>query len=362
MEDKPRVFPTPEQIAAANQTGDEIAKKQEEAITSGQVPPGEAVAAAEMARRTAEQLKQREEMLKKKALEESKPENLEMKGEPVYDLKMNEGLSPLSNLDKSYNNPKLTDEYFESISSPQMDQPYDVIPLPSEGKLYANKKGTVKVSFLTTSDENLLTSPNLLQSGRFLEILINRKLLEPGLRYKDLLPGDRDAIMVFLRSTGFGEMYPVTVLDENNKPFETEFDLSTLKIKKLNVDPDSEGLFSFQLPISKSNVKFKLLTVGEEEEVEKMVEFIEKENNLINMSATVILENQIVEIDGNRDRDFIRNFVSNMRLLDGKKLREYVASIECGVDTNVQFKTPGGGSVSRFLPFTIKFFWPDAEL
>jgi hypothetical protein len=30
---------------------------------------------------------------------------------------------------------------------------------------------------MTTADENILTSPNLLQSGEFLEILINRKLL-----------------------------------------------------------------------------------------------------------------------------------------------------------------------------------------
>ena len=39
---------------------------------------------------------------------------------------------------------------------------------------------------MTTADENILTSPNLLQSGEFLEILMNRKILEPGLRYKDL--------------------------------------------------------------------------------------------------------------------------------------------------------------------------------
>jgi hypothetical protein len=48
-----------------------------------------------------------------------------------------------------------------------------------------------------------------------------------------------------------------------------------------------------------------------------------------------------------------------MRLIDSKKLKEYINSIECGVDTNVTFGTPGGGSVTRFLPFTIKFFWPD---
>ena len=41
------------------------------------------------------------------------------------------------------------------------------------------------------------------------EILINRKILEPDLRYEDLLVGDRNAIMIWLRATGYGEMYPV---------------------------------------------------------------------------------------------------------------------------------------------------------
>ena len=101
--------------------------------------------------------------------------------------------------------------YIEILSQPQMNQPYDLIPLPSEGKLYPNKKKRVKLAYLTTADENILTSPNLVESGDFLEILINRKLLEPSLRYKDLLPGDRNAIMIWLRATVYGEMYPVTI-------------------------------------------------------------------------------------------------------------------------------------------------------
>jgi hypothetical protein len=91
----------------------------------------------------------------------------------------------------------------------------------------------------------------------------------------------------------------------------------------------------------------------------KLAQFLKEKNDLVNTEATLILENQIVEIDGNRDKDFISNFIETMRLMDSKKLKAYINSIECGVDTNVTFRTPGGGSVTRFLPFTIKFFWPD---
>jgi len=350
---RPRVFPTPEQIAAANQTGEQIAQEQEQTITSGQVLPGEAAAAEEMARRTAEQLRLREEALKQAELDNQQLNNKEV----TYSSPVS---SPMQNIQKSVttNNNYLLSE----LSQPQMNQPYDIIPLPSDGKLYRNKKGKVKLSYLTAADENILTSPNLLESGDFLEILINRKLLEPDLRYKDLLPGDRDAIMIWLRSTGYGEIYPVTVLDENDKPFETEVDLSSLKFKKLPIEPDGEALFAFQLPVSKSVIKFKLLTIGEIDELEKLAEYLKEQNNLINIENTLLLQNQIVEVNGNRDKDYISDFVDNMRILDSKKLKECISNVTCGVDMNVTFGTPGGGSVTRFLPFTLKFFWPDFEL
>ena len=363
MDNRPKVFPTPEQIASANQTGNEIADMQEQAITSGQVSTSEAAAAAEMARRTYEQLKAREEALRKaesqKEMEVSNSEQFAQYSEgttqqQVYSKPVT---SPMQNLNKEVKSDRAV--RVAEISQPQMNQPYDVIPLPSEGKLYKNKKEKIKVAYLTAADENLLTSPNLLGSDDFLEILINRKLLEYDLRYKDLLPGDRDAIMIWLRSTGYGEMYPVTVLDENDVPFETEIDLSTLKVKNLNVLPDEDGLFTFVLPVSKSVIKFKLLTMGEIDELVKLAQFLKEKNDLVNTDATLILENQIVEVNGNKDKEYISEFIDSMRLMDSKKLKDYINSIECGVDTNVTFGTPGGGSVTRFLPFTIRFFWPD---
>ena len=235
MSDRPKVFPTADQIAAANQTGNEIAKEQEQTITSGQVLPGEAAAAAEMARRTAEQLRLRDEALK---AQEGAQETLNT----VVEVKPNVMKSPMENLKQQV--PVNRDIELAQLSQPQMNQPYDIIPIPSEGKLYKNKKSKIKVSFLTAADENILTSPNLLDSGDFLEILLNRKILDPELRYNDLLPGDRDAIMVWLRATGYGEMYPVTVTDENGVDFETEVDLTKLKVKPLPVEPDNEGLFT----------------------------------------------------------------------------------------------------------------------
>jgi hypothetical protein len=258
--------------------------------------------------------------------------------------------------------PSDVNPYILELSQPNYNAPFDVIPLPSQGKLYRNKKSNIRVAYLTTADENILTSPNLLQSGEFLEILINRKILEPELRYKDLLPGDRNAIMIWLRATGYGEMYPVTLLDELDEPFETEINLNELKTKELTVEPDEEGLFTFQLPLSKVYIKFRLLTCGDIDAIDKMVERDAENEVPVNNSNTYRLERMIVEVNGTRDRGMIKDYVSSIRIPDYKALVEFMDSIESGIDLNIEVKTPGGGSVATFLPLNLNFFWPNLRL
>ena len=252
--------------------------------------------------------------------------------------------------------------YLIELSQPNYNSPFDVIPLPSKGKIYPSKKSNVRVSFMTTADENILTSPNLLKSGKFLEILINRKLLEPELRYKDLHVGDRDAIMIWLRATAYGEMYPVTMLDEDGEPFDTEFNLNDLKYKALGAEPDSEGLFDYNLKLTKANIKFKLLTCGDVDEIEARIKVDEENEIPVDNSSTYKLEKMIVEVNGVRDRNTIREFVNTIRIPDSKGLIKYVDEIQSGVDLKITVKTPRGGSITTFLPINIKFFWPDFRL
>jgi hypothetical protein len=284
-----------------------------------------------------------------------------MQSQPTYQAQPS---SPVmaTNPSLSFNQKPAVDPYILELSQPNYNAPFDVIPLPSKGKLYKNKKANVKLAYMTTSDENILTSPNLLKSGEFLEILINRKLLEPDLRYKDLLPGDRNAIMLWLRATAYGEMYPVTLYDELEEPFDVEINLNDLKTIELNVEPDEDGLFSFVMPLSKANVRFKLLNCGDIENIEKILEK-EKEMNIpVNNASTYKLENMIVEVNGDTNKVMIRDFVNYMRISDSKAFNKHVDSIDAGVDLNIEVGTPGGGSVKTFLPLNLGFFWPDIKL
>ena len=372
-EQRPNVFPTQDMINAANQTGEEIANQfAQENNLKPQVSDAEQKAAEEMARRTQEQIAERnrlmqEQIEKARQLEEQRREVMSQtppqQQPPVQPPVPPTPPTPPSGDSPSGGNqqpqPQEVDK-LKAISEPQYDAAFDVIPLPSEGKIYKNKKKSIKVAYLTAADENILSNPNLMESGEFLEVLINRKVLEPDMRYKDLHVGDRNAIMIWLRATGYGEMYPILVYDEKDEVFETEINLSTLKQIKLNVEPDSEGLFAFELPLSKALIKFKILTVGELEKLDEIIQA--NKDNPVNEEATLVLESQIVDVNGNRDRAYIKDFVRNMRVGDAQKLREYFNTIECGVDMNISVRTPGGGSVNTFLPFTPKFFWPNAEL
>jgi hypothetical protein len=322
-----------------------------------------------------EQMRLRDEQLKKNleqtknyqrlsqdAMDRNKQyyEEKTMETKPTYQPQPSSpAMSTTTNYNQVLTQKPAIDPYILELSQPNYNAPFDVIPLPSKGKLYKNKKANIKLAYMTTADENILTSPNLLKSGEFLEILINRKLLEPELRYKDLLPGDRNAIMLWLRATAYGEMYPVTLLDENDEAFETEINLNELKTIELNVEPDEEGLFNFVMPLSNANVRFKLLTCGDVDEIERMLEEDRENNLLVNNATTYKLEKMIVEVNGERNKMMIRDFVNYMRIADSKAFNKFVDSIDTGIDLNIEVGTPGGGSVKTFLPLNVRFFWPD---
>ena len=247
----------------------------------------------------------------------------------------------------------------------QFQAPFDVIPLPSRGLLYPGQQGSVKVEYMTAMDENILTSPNLIKSGKVLDILLEKKIKESPVPFDDLLIGDRNAIMIWLRATGYGEMYPVKLTDPTSGvEFETEVDLSALKTKELpdNVEPNEKGEFSFLLPRSKKNIKFKLMTVGDEKSVLARAEKYEKATkSQISNTLTYRLQSQIKEIDGNRDINFIQQFVNLMPAFDSLKFREYSDSIEPGIDMSADVEGPTG-SFQAQISLGLNFFWPNARV
>ena len=244
----------------------------------------------------------------------------------------------------------------------ESNEPYDVIPLPSRGVFYENKKSSIKVSYLTAADENILLSQNLLKSGKALDVLLERKIMDKDIKHNELLPGDRDAIFMFLRTTGYGHIYPVKLKDpKTGEEFEYEVDLSNIKYKE-SVEPDMNGEFSIQLPLSKSLVKFRMLTTKDlsdieegEEKKKKMMKFY------LDETVTKRLERLIMEIDGDRDKSRIAQFISRMKIGDSVYIRKAYSNNEPGIDMNSEVEAPSGEFFRTSIPIGPSFFWPDFE-
>ena len=59
-----------------------------------------------------------------------------------------------------------------------------------------------------------------------------------------------------------------------------------------------------------------------------------------------------MSVNGNTDRDFIKNYIDNMMAKDAQEYREYVFSNVPGVNLNITIPVPesmGGGSFETFL-------------
>jgi hypothetical protein len=101
----------------------------------------------------------------------------------------------------------------QNINQTNFNLPHDVLTLPSGGKFYKNKKKSVKVGFLTAADENILASASNMSGDQVIQQLIRAKVYEPDLKVDDMLEGDIEAILVFLRNTAFGPEYNVNLTD-----------------------------------------------------------------------------------------------------------------------------------------------------
>jgi hypothetical protein len=243
----------------------------------------------------------------------------------------------------------------------ELRTPYDIIELPSQGILYKNKKSSVKVEYLTAMDESILTSPNIVANNRVVEVLLERKIKDLGFDPEELLEGDRMAILVFLRVSGFGEEYKQLIYNENtNKWEEGTVNLSELKQKKLDVTPDNDGLFDYVLPNSKKKIRFRFLTNKDEKEIDELdSQQMKRTNSDISNKALLTLERQIMSLDGETDKMKISQTLKNLKIMDTRLLKKYISDIEPGLDLNIKARTQGGESVDTFLKFNRSFFWPE---
>jgi len=268
----------------------------------------------------------------------------------------------------------------DESSMPQSAQPQptvrrtantEFVELPSGGRFYPqghplHNQEVIEIRFMTARDEDILTSPTLLKKGMALDKFIQGILVDQSINVEDLLVGDKSAIMIAARITGYGPEYEVKVTcKECESEVDHEFDLSDYS--KYFVKDQSEetpfklndmGHFSATLPASKREVVVRLLTSRDEKRVQKMAEMRVK-NKLADSATTDLLKSIIVSIDGVTQPDEVGEMILDLPARDSLFIRKNYSKLVPKVEMNEHYQCMYCGTESEMeVPLGAGFFWP----
>lgn len=246
--------------------------------------------------------------------------------------------------------------------------PAAAVPLPSQGLLYppnhplANSP-TVDIKPMTAVEEDILTSKALIKSGRVIDHLLKSCVLNRSVDVDSLFAGDRNAILVAIRITGYGEKYSTEVACPScEHKFTATFSLSQLPLKPLGAAPVEPNVnkFAFTLPLSRQTVYFKLLTGADEAELNVLLERTRKASGgVVESLVTTRLAKQILSFGSATDPNEISKMIRNMAAGDSRALRRHVSEISPDIDMRQTLECPSCGVSSEMeVPLGVEFFWP----
>ena len=248
--------------------------------------------------------------------------------------------------------------------------PVESVPLPSRGVIYSEGgslfgKDTIDIKPMTAKEEDILTSRAYIKNGTVLTKLLSSCITDKSINPDNLISGDRNALLVSLRITGYGSEYEVEVdCPECGTKSKQNFDLSGLEIKRLEIEPVSIGqnLFEVKLPVTKKSVKVKFLTGTDERDMMITNERRKKSGMKVESMITDRLSRSIVSVEGITDKNKISFFVKNLPARDSLALRRFLDKHEPGIIMKSWMNCPHCHEQSEVgLPMGAAFFWPDTE-
>ncbi len=257
-------------------------------------------------------------------------------------------------------NPQEYEKIMSRETDPDLMTTFEIVKLPSKGVFYPHRISEVNVEYMTSRDEDMITTPSLIDSGLILDMLLKRKIKTQGISVEELLAGDRNAIILFLRTSSYGPDYSVQVTDpRTGVPFKETVDLLKLKYKEVSEYPDENGHFTVELPMRKKTVVFRLISSGEDNMLFKKAQAIQEAyNEEFSQYPTLKLKTSIVSINEKTDRSYIDKFVDAMPALDAFTVRKKIIDVSPDVDMAYDFKAKDGYKFTANLTLGIDFFFP----
>tara|TARA_R110002110_G_scaffold104994_2_gene264404 strand:+ start:7831 stop:8673 length:843 start_codon:yes stop_codon:yes gene_type:complete len=242
------------------------------------------------------------------------------------------------------------------------------VDLPSRGRYYPedhplHNQDSIEIRFMTAKDEDILTSPNLIKKGIVLNRLIQNLIVDKSIKVEDILLGDKNAILIQARISGYGPWYEVSIdcpsCDEKQ---EEEYNLEECTVlDEGNVDLEDvtlldNGNISVKLPNTKLDCELKFLSGTEEKEILKNIGNPEGPEGLLSLQMKLTVKS----VNGHMQREVIDYFIENMPIPDARALRKAYDQVNPNAKLKANFNCRNCDYKEDVeVPLTVNFFWPN---
>ena len=252
----------------------------------------------------------------------------------------------------------------------QFVTPTEFVELPSKGKYYPeshplHNQDTIEIRHMTAKDEDILTSAALLKKGIAIERFLQNIVVDKRIKVSDLLIGDKNAVVIASRITGYGAEYQTSVTCPScGANVENSFDLDACEVtehdayEELGVRKTENNTFLIHLDKLNMDVEVRLLT-GRDEAYLLQISEKRRKKKLPESNLTEQLRRIIVSVNGQTDTSYISSFIEHVPAMDSRKLRTTYQKLVPNIDMSQNFvcsECNHEGEVS--VPFGANFFWP----
>lgn len=255
--------------------------------------------------------------------------------------------------------------------------PTELVDLPSQGRFYPeghplHNQESIEIREMTAKEEDILTSKSLIQKGVVFDKLLQNLIVNSMIGPQQLLVGDKNALLIAARRSGYGEMYETSVdCPSCGTKQDISFDLTGATVKgPPSLEACSEavdapiiqtdsGTFLARLPKSDLDVELKLITGADERKLSATLE-MRKKKKLSENILTEHLRLCVVSVAGTENRQEIEKFIGVMPAKDSRFIRKVMAEITPNIDLTQEFVCEECYHEQDLeVPINATFFWPD---
>lgn len=259
-----------------------------------------------------------------------------------------------------------------SASSFQQNQssyqvPSEVVDLPSQGKFYPedhplHNVDTLEIKVMTAKEEDILTSPTLVEKGIVFDKLIESLIIDKRIDPSSLLVGDRNAILVQARISAYGPEHVFGAACNNCSTIQKIQMNVDIRNKELNFSgyQFEDGFLRLELPKSKNIVHLKFLDGKDEKDIGEE-QRRRRKANLPEEQLILLYRKLIAKLNGNTDILEIANFAMSMPVADARYIRKVYSELKPDLDLTYKFECTKCNQVNDggVVPINGDFFWPE---